>query len=164
MSLTPTWVRAANLGDARDSAAVVMLLDAYAADPRGGGVPLTADVRARLAVDLRKVPSARAWLAFDGEQPVGVCVGFFGYSTFRARPLLNLHDVAVLAAHRGRGVGHALLEAAEAHAREHGCCKLTLEVQDDNTPARKLYERFGFRDVVYGNSQATRFLNKLLDD
>jgi ribosomal protein S18 acetylase RimI-like enzyme len=36
-------------------------------------------------------------------------------------------------------------------------------VQDDNTPARNLYDRFGFRDVVYGDSGPTRFLGKKLD-
>ena len=60
-------------------------------------------------------------------------------------------------------MGRALLGAAEEHARRRGCCKLTLEVQDDNTPARALYQRFGFADVVYGDSAATRFLAKPLE-
>jgi ribosomal protein S18 acetylase RimI-like enzyme len=87
-------------------------------------------------------------------------VAFIGFSTFHARPLLNIHDLAVVPGRRGKGVGRALLTAAEAHAGELGCCKLTLEVQDDNTPARQLYERFGFRNVVYGDSGPTRFLSK----
>ncbi len=156
-------VRAASLEDARDAAAVVMLLDAYASDPRGGGEPLSAQVRARLVPGLRAHPTSRAWLAFEAGEPVGVCVGFVGFSTFRAMPLLNIHDLAVLPAARGRGIGRALLAAAEAHARASGCCKLTLEVQEDNTPARSLYARFGFRDVTYGASGPTRFLGKPLD-
>jgi ribosomal protein S18 acetylase RimI-like enzyme len=55
-----------------------------------------------------------------------------------------------------------LLDAAENHARAAHCCKLTLEVQDDNQPALRLYQRFGFRDVRYGNSGPTRFLGKPL--
>jgi ribosomal protein S18 acetylase RimI-like enzyme len=155
-------VRAAQLSEAGDAEAVVMLLDAYAADPRGGGEGLPSEVRQRLVAGLLAIPTARVWLAREGALAVGVCVAFVGYSTFRALPLLNIHDLAVLASHRGLGVGRALLTAAEAHARELGCCKLTLEVQDDNTPARNLYERFGFRDVVYGNSLPTRFLGKTL--
>jgi ribosomal protein S18 acetylase RimI-like enzyme len=155
-------VRAADLGDAGDAAAIVRLLDAYARDPRGGGAPLSADVRARLVPGLRAHPTSCAWLAFDATQAIGVCVGFFGFSTFQARPLLNIHDLAVLPAARGAGVGSALLAAAEAHARAAGCCKLTLEVQDDNAPARSLYARFGFRDVTYGASGPTRFLGKNL--
>jgi pimeloyl-ACP methyl ester carboxylesterase/ribosomal protein S18 acetylase RimI-like enzyme len=155
-------VRRADLDDAGDAAAIVQLLNAYASDPRGGGEPLSATVQQRLVAGLRAHPTARVWLAFDGAAAVGVCVGFIGYSTFRAQPLLNIHDLAVLPGRRGRGTGRALLGAAEAHARECGCCKLTLEVQDDNTPARQLYERFGFQDVRYGDSGPTRFLGKPL--
>ncbi len=160
---TAAWlVRAANLDDAADGAAIEALIDAYARDPRGGGEPLSAEARARLVPGLRAHPAARVWLALDGTQAVGVCVAFVGFSTFQARPLLNLHDVAVLSTHRGRGVGRALLQAAEVHARQLGCCKLTLEVQMDNAPAQRLYAAVGFEDLRYGNSAATRFLVKPL--
>jgi ribosomal protein S18 acetylase RimI-like enzyme len=158
--MTTVQVRRANLDAAADAAAIILLLNAYATDPRGGGKPLPDDVRARLASGLRATSGARVWLAFDGAEAVGVCVGFLGYSTFRARPLLNIHDLAVLPGHRGRGIGRSLLAAAEAQALAEGCCKLTLEVQEDNTPARRLYESFGFADVRYGDSGPTRFLGK----
>jgi ribosomal protein S18 acetylase RimI-like enzyme len=157
-------VRRANLAEPDDAAAILRLIDAYARDPRGGGEPLPQAVRERLVPGLAAHPTARAWLAFEGSEAVGVCVGFIGYSTFRARPLLNIHDLAVLPGQRGRGVGHALLAAAESDARAEGCCKLTLEVQEDNLPARRLYARFGFDDVRYGNSAATKFLGKTLPD
>ena len=95
---------------------------------------------------------------------MGVCIGFIGYSTFQAMPLLNIHDLAVLPGYRGRGVGRALLAAAERMASAAGCCKLTLEVLEDNLAARRLYEHFGFRDVRYGDSGPTRFLGKPLTD
>lgn len=155
-------VRRAALDDARDAAAIVMVLDSYASDPRGGAQPLPAGVRERLIAGLAAHPTTCIWLAHEGAAPVGVCVGFIGFSTFQARPLLNIHDLAVLPGHRGRGTGRALLAAAEKHARELGCCKLTLEVQEDNAPARRLYEHWGFRDVVYGDSGPTRFLGKSL--
>src|SRR5688572_14329373 len=96
--------------------------------------------------------------ALADEEPVGVAVCFFGFSTFNARPLLNIHDLAVLPQYRGLGAGRALLQAAEEHARREGCCKLTLEVQEDNTRARALYRRFGFADSAVGASAPTRFL------
>jgi ribosomal protein S18 acetylase RimI-like enzyme len=161
-SATGVQVRRAELHADADAAAIVHLLNAYAADPRGGGVPLADTVRSRLVAGLRKHPMARVWLAFDGTAAVGVCVGFIGFSTFEALPLLNIHDLAVLPGQRGRGTGRALLAAAEASARAEGCCKLTLEVQDDNTPARQLYDRLGFRDVRYGDSGPTRFQSKRL--
>jgi ribosomal protein S18 acetylase RimI-like enzyme len=156
-------IREADLGDARDARSVVEVLDSYASDPRGGSEPLAPDVRLRLIPMLREHPTTLVLLAFDGEVAVGLAIGFWGMSSFRARPLLNIHDLAVRPGYRGKGVGRALLTAAEARARDRGCCKLTLEVQDDNAPARMLYDRFGFRDVTYGVSGPTRFLNKMLD-
>ena len=59
------------------------------------------------------------------------------------------------------GAGRALLGAVEAHAREHGCCKLTLEVQHDNERARALYASFGFGDFAPGADPIqTFFLQK----
>jgi ribosomal protein S18 acetylase RimI-like enzyme len=86
-----------------------------------------------------------------------------GFSTFEARPLVNVHDLAVLPEHRGRGVGRALLAGVEQRARARGCCKLTLEVLDTNETARRLYARFGFQDFpLQGDPVPTRFLAKPL--
>ena len=46
---------------------------------------------------------------------------------------------------KGRGVGAALLRAAEAWALARGHATLTLNVFDGNRRARALYERAGFR-------------------
>lgn len=152
----------ANLDDPIHRAGVLDVLDSYATDPVGGGESLSPDVRGRLPGALREHPASLVLLAFAEERPVGVAVCFFGLSTFLARPLLNVHDLAVVPEHRGKGVGRALLEGVEARALEHGCCRLTLEVQEDNDPARALYERFGFTDYVVGSSAPTRFLTKSL--
>jgi ribosomal protein S18 acetylase RimI-like enzyme len=158
-----TTIREADLDDAADAAALVAVLDTYARDPVGGGEPLGRDVRERLVPGLREQANALLLLALEDERPVGLAVCFFGFSTFKARPLLNIHDLAVVPERRGRGIGRALLAAAEEHARERGCCKLTLEVQDDNPRARALYERCGFGDFVIGADAApTRFLSKPL--
>jgi GNAT superfamily N-acetyltransferase len=151
-------IRAADLADPTDAAAVVELVNAYALDPLGGGAPLAADVRARLVPGLRAHPTTLVLLAFADERPVGVAVCFLGFSTFQGRPLLNVHDLVVVPAARGQGVGRALLAAAEERARERGCGKLTLEVLDDNHRARTLYTSFGFADYA----GPTRFLIKNL--
>lgn len=155
-------IREAAFDDAGDAAAIVEVLDSYACDPVGGGEPLSADVRNRLVPALRELPTALILLAFADGVAVGLAVCFFGFSTFQARPLLNVHDLAVVPEWRGRGVGRALLAAAEERARRRGCCKLTLEVQDGNRRARGLYDSFGFKDVVYGDTGPTRFLSKPL--
>jgi ribosomal protein S18 acetylase RimI-like enzyme len=156
------FVRPADLTSASDAASVLAVLDSYASDPVGGGTPLSAEVRHQLIPALRAHPTALVLLAFAGERPVGLLNGFFGLSTFNAKPLLNIHDLAVVPDMRGKGVGRLMLTESEKIARQRGCCKLTLEVQDGNSPARLLYDRFGFRDVVYADTGITRFLAKAL--
>jgi ribosomal protein S18 acetylase RimI-like enzyme len=92
---------------------------------------------------------------------VGVAVCFLSFCTFEARRLINVHDLAVAPGHRRRGVGRRLLEAVEAGARELGCCRITLEVREDNAPARALYARFGMAGLEYaGRPETTLFLAK----
>jgi ribosomal protein S18 acetylase RimI-like enzyme len=152
----------ADFANPRDARGILTVLDSYAVDPKGGRQSLPHDVQERLVPMLREQSNALVLLALADEEPIGIAVCFFGLSTFRASPLLNLHDLAVLPQYRGKGVGKALLRAAEEHARGKGCCRMTLEVQDDNTRARTLYSSFGFEDFVVGNSAATRLLAKPL--
>jgi len=154
-------IREADLADAADAGALLRILDSYARDDVGGGVPLSAEVRQRLVPALREVPQRLVLLAAVDGVYVGLATCFYGFSTFSARPLLNVHDLAVLPEHRGRGVGRALLTAAEAHARRRCCAKLTLEVREDNARARGLYESFGFGDFeLAGHHHRTLFLSK----
>jgi ribosomal protein S18 acetylase RimI-like enzyme len=155
-------IRRADLANAEDAAALVDVLDSYASDPMGGGQPLSVDVRNRLPGALRDHPTALVLLAFAGARAAGLAVCFEGFSTFQARPLLNIHDLAVRPEWRGQGIGRALLTAVEAEAARRGCVKLTLEVLDANMRARRLYESFGFGDFTIGSSPM-RFMTKLLD-
>ncbi|NBQ86577.1 MAG: GNAT family N-acetyltransferase [Betaproteobacteria bacterium] len=140
-------VRRANLAHAPDRESLVALLDMYARDPMGGAEPLGEDTRARLCDDLLRHPKAVSFLAYaDDGTAIGLINCFEGYSTFKARPLLNIHDVAVAPAWRARGVGQALLAAAQDEARARGCCKLTLEVLSGNERATRSYLRFGFEN------------------
>ena len=151
-------VRRVNYSDATDRAALLELLDTYAQDPMGGGEPLANDVRARLCDDLARHPLAASFIAWQGDQPVGLVNCFEAYSTFKARPLLNVHDIAVHPDHRARGIGQALLAACEAYARERGCCKLTLEVLSGNQRAMRSYQQFGFAPYVLDPDQGQALL------
>ena len=143
--------------------ALVALLDAYARDMAGGGHPLSEFAKTHLVAELAARPQAFSVLAFDGAQPVGLVNCIEGFSTFACRPLVNVHDVVVVASHRGRRVGELMLVEVEAIARERGACKLTLEVLQGNAPAIRLYERIGFAgyqlDPALGRAQ---FLQKWL--
>jgi ribosomal protein S18 acetylase RimI-like enzyme len=96
---------------------------------------------------LRRHPATLVFLAYEGETPIGIATCFIGFSTFAAKPLINIHDLAVLPEHRGRGVGLVLLTAVERAGCERGCAKLTLEVNVNNLRAKRLYEAFGFRQA-----------------
>lgn len=149
--------------------ALVTLLDAYARDPMGGGEPLSDFARAHLVPFLAVRPQAFSVLAFDeidangGARPVGLVNCIEGFSTFACRPLVNVHDVAVLPDYRGQRVAEKMLALVEDIARERDACKLTLEVLQGNAGAIKLYHRVGFAnyqlDPAMGQAQ---FLQKWL--
>ncbi len=146
--------------------ALVSLLDAYAQDPMGGGAPLSEFAKVHLVAELAKRPQAFSVLAFGGPEghlPVGLVNCIEGFSTFACKPLINVHDVAVLPAYRGQRVAEKMLKLVEQIARERGACKLTLEVLQGNVGALKLYQRVGFSnyqlDPAAGHAQ---FLQKLI--
>ena len=153
----------ADLNRTEHQHAVVELVNAYAMDPMGNGRPLSADVRSALVPALKRHPTTIIFLACQGGEGIGIAVCFLGFSTFAARPLINIHDLAVLPEYRGQGIGRKLLEGVEQKAREMGCCKITLEVQENNHRARQLYETVGFAQAVYEKSAGgTLFLSKPL--
>jgi ribosomal protein S18 acetylase RimI-like enzyme len=143
--------------------AVLAMVDAYSRDSMGDGKPLDQDVRAQLIPGLRRHPTTLIFLAFDGDQPVGAAVCFIGFSSFAAKPLINIHDLVVLPTSRGKGIGRRLLEAVEGKARELGCCKLTLEVMDKNHQAVRMYQAAGFeRYSLQEEAGAAIFMSKPL--
>lgn len=134
----------ADYTDTRHARDIGHLLDCYARDPMGGGEPLAADIRERLAGELAAVPHAFSLLAYADGQPAGLANCFEVFSTFKCRPVINIHDLVVDKPYRRLGVGLQLLERIEQRARDKGCCKLTLEVLEGNRVARNAYEKFGF--------------------
>ena len=145
--------------------AVLELTDAYAADPMGNGKPLSAEVRGALIPGLRQHPTTVIFLAYQGNNAIGIANCFIGFSTFAARPLINVSDLAVLPDYREQHIGRRLLEAVERKAREIGCCKLTIEVQENNHRARHVYETAGFSQAVYvEEAGGALFLSKPLNN
>ena len=139
-------VELADYGDPRDAAELVMLLDAYASDPMGGGTPLGRETREAVVPGLAAAPGAFSLIARLEGEPVGLVNCFTGFSTFSAQPLVNVHDLGVLPGYRGRGVGRALLRAVEDEAQQRGASKITLEVLSGNERAKALYLALGYGD------------------
>ena len=147
-----------------DQTALVSLLDAYARDPMGGATALPIATRNTLCERLAGFAGAASWIAWaEDVSPVGLLNAFIGFSTFRAQPLLNVHDLAVLPHWRGQGIAHLLLDAAQEHARALNCCKLTLEVLSSNQAALQAYQRFGFTHYALNAAQGQAlFMQKWL--
>lgn len=161
--MPPIEIVEADLKRTEHQYAVIELIDAYAMDPMGNGKPLSAEVRRALIPALRRHPTTVIFLAYQGGNAIGIAVCFLGFSTFSAQPLINIHDLAVLAPHRGQGTARRLLEEVERKARDMGCCKLTLEVQENNHRARRVYEATGFAQAVYQEAAGrSLFLSKPL--
>jgi ribosomal protein S18 acetylase RimI-like enzyme len=75
----------------------------------------------------------------DGEDVVG-----YGWGRTRGDVFHVVH-VITDPAHRGRGVGRAVMNAFAERARARGLSRWMLNVKPDNTPARALYESCGMR-------------------
>ncbi len=127
-----------------DGEALLALMQAYATDTMGGNAPLRQAVVDTLVSQLAQRGDYLGIIAFIDNNPVGLVNCFEGFSTFAARPLMNIHDVIVAPEYRGGGLSQRLLAAVERRANKRGCCKLTLEVLSNNGTAQGAYRKFGF--------------------
>ena len=137
--------------------ALVSLLDSYAHDPMGGGEGLAEQVKQTLVESLAKVPGAFTVLCQSGSDYVALANCFTGFSTFAGKPLVNIHDLAVVSSARGQGLSQGLLSFVEKEARQRGCCKVTLEVLEGNAVAVSAYEKFGFAPYALEESAGNAY-------
>ncbi len=133
----------ADLNNPKHAEALLFSTDQYARDPMGIKRSMDESVKKVLIKRLKEFPSYIGFLAFMDDQPAGVANCVYSFSTFKAQKVINIHDLAVNPQFRGKGIGEALLAEIERKAENENCCKVTLEVREDNR-ARNLYERAGF--------------------
>jgi len=127
-----------------DQQDVAQMMGVYHADTFGAGAPMNPTTAIKAVADLSQTPHAICFLARKNNQAAGYALCFFGYSSFKAAKLLNIHDLAVHPEHRGQGIGKAMIQTAAQVAKAAGACKLTLEVLENNHVAQKLYQSEGF--------------------
>ena len=116
---------------------------------------LADEVRDRVIAGLAATPGAFSVLARQGGDVAGFANCLTGFSTFAAKPVINIHDFGVMPGHRGRGIGRKLLAAIESEAKKRGACKVTLEVLSGNEPARALYRSCGFGNYALDPAAGT---------
>lgn len=85
----------------------------------------------------------------DGEV-LGYCYGAIEGTDYMALrgPAGVLYDLVVDPAHRGRGVGRRLLEAAVAELKARGAPRVVLSTAEQNQAAQRLFARAGFRRTM----------------
>lgn len=115
------------------------LLGEYIADPMGGGPPLSEGQKNQLWQDLQQMEQARIFFALEGGLRRGYLLAFEAYTSFLVGKNYNIHDFFISREFRGRGFGGQMMDQFIRWAREKGAKKITLEVRDDNNPARELY-------------------------
>lgn len=74
---------------------------------------------------------------------VGFALFFHNFSTFLGRAGIYLEDLYVEPAHRGQGIGTALLRELARIAVARGCGRLELWCLDWNTPSIEFYRALG---------------------
>ncbi len=142
--------------DKRQATDIIYLLDAYSQDQMGGSKPLSESVKLNLVNELSKIPHAFSVICYVNNKPAGLVNCFEAFSTFKCKPLINIHDVIVVSEFRGLGLSQRMLSKVEEIAKSKGCCKITLEVLEGNKVAQSSYIKFGFAgyelDPVMGNA------------
>jgi ribosomal protein S18 acetylase RimI-like enzyme len=124
--------------------AICELMNDFAQDPMGGGKPLPEFVKTNLVNELSKRTNAVSFICYVNGESAALVNCFEIFSTFKCKPLVNIHDVIVSSKYRGLGLSQMLLLKVEEKAKEIGCCKITLEVLEGNEAARNAYGKFGF--------------------
>ena len=79
----------------------------------------------------------------SAEEPMGLALYFYKFSTFSGKPTLYLEDLIVREAHRGHGIGKKLILHLVEVANANECEKMEWVVLDWNESAIKFYEGLG---------------------
>jgi len=85
----------------------------------------------------------------DGDVLGYTFAGIEGYDYMELRgPAGVLYDIVVDQAHRGRGIGQALLDATLAELKTRGAPQVVLSTAERNESAQRLFARAGFRRTM----------------
>ena len=88
-------------------------------------------------------PRVSCELGFIGDQPAGIAVWFYSYSTFLGRHGLYLEDIFVDPTARGQGVGKALLARLARRCVDEGLGRFEWAVLEWNKSAIDFYAAMG---------------------
>ncbi len=87
-------------------------------------------------------------VAEEAGRVVGMCTGQVVVSTAEGGPALLVEDMVVDPAHRGQGIGRALMNAMAGWAVEQGATRLQLLADSNNQPGLAFYQRLGWQKTA----------------
>ena len=131
-----------------EAGAVASLLDAFNREfetPTPGPRALEDRLRALL-------PTGRLVALLVGRPAVGVALVTLRPNVWYPGPVGLLEELYVVPGSRNRGLGAALLRAAEEVVRRSGGALLQIEVDGGDAGARRFYERHGYADHEPGST------------
>ena len=132
-----------------DAPVVAALLDAFNREfdtPTPGEAVLADRLR-------RLLPGGDVVALLGGEPAVGLALVTLRPNVWYEGPVGLLDELYVAPAHRSRGLGTLLLQAAEQVVRERDGEALEINVDGDDVDARRFYERHGYRNSEAGSDE-----------
>lgn len=123
---------------------IVKLINYYMMDGMGLGESMPEKLGVKIIHGLRNHPCYKGFFVIIENEYAALANCNINFSTWQAKPLINIHDLIVAPAYRNQGVGLFLLTEIEKYARENDYCRINLEVRHDNYKAQKLYQKAGF--------------------
>jgi len=127
---------------------VILLLNDYMNDPMGNNRPLPKELAPQIISGLKKHSGFLGFFVLVDNHFAGLANCNINFSTFQAKPLINIHDFIIAPEFRHVGAGTFLLSSIITYATENGFCRVNLEVREDNLTAKSLYRKIGFDDCV----------------
>ena len=90
-------------------------------------------------------PEFDVLIADDDGVPVGMCLFFRSFSTWRGSVGAYIQDLFVHPDHRGSGLAAMLLTATAEHVHRNGGTYMRLSVDADNVRGQRFYAKHGLR-------------------
>jgi GNAT superfamily N-acetyltransferase len=109
------------------------------------GYPWPADVMPLRLARLQNDPNARVFVAAADDGPIGLATVHLRHMLNHETPIAQLTLLVVDESRRSRGVGRALVDAAERWAREKGSHRIVVTTALQRAEAHAFYERVGYR-------------------